>query len=136
MTQQRRTVSSPLVLIVDRDSESREMYAEMLTYSGMRVVESASAEDAIEKAQRLRPDLVTTGIGLQGDIDGCGLCERLKDDAQTSSIPVIALTAWAVGGHLERARRAGCDAVLVKPCPPETLLAEILRLIQRPHRSA
>lgn len=96
-----------------------------------RVVAGATAEDVAEKAESLRPDVITTGIRLRGDIDGCGLCERLKDADQTSSIPVIAVTAWALGGHLERARRAGCDAVLVKPCAPTTLLAEIYRVLRR-----
>lgn len=137
MTQQSPTRRPDLlVLIVDHDAETREMYAEMLEYSGMRVVESASAEDAFEKAEKLRPDVITTGIRLQGDIDGCGLCERLKNADRTSSIPVIAVTAWALGGHLERARHAGCDAVLVKPCAPATLIAEIYRVLNRRPRIA
>ena len=62
--------------------------------------------------------------------DGCALCDRLKHDAGTKEIPVLIVTAWALGGHVERAKKAGCDSVLLKPCPPATLLQEIKRLIK------
>ena len=128
--------SSHLVLIVDDDEMTREMYAEWLNFSGFRVAEARNAAEAIEKARELRPDVITTDIGLQGSMDGCQLTESLKSYSHTNKIPVIAVTAWAMGGHLERAHKAGCDAVLVKPCLPETLLTEIHRLLKaRPPRT-
>jgi len=123
--------NSPLVLIVDRDKPTREMYAEFLSYSGFRVVEAELAEDALQKVKQLQPSIVTTGIGLLNGDDGCRLCERLKSDAATSKTPVVVVTAWVMGGHVERAKQAGCDAVLLKPCPPSTLVSEIRRLLQR-----
>lgn len=120
----------PLVLVVENDLHTREMYAEWLIYSGYRVAQATYADDAMEKARTLRPDIITTDIGLQGAKDGCQLCEDLKAYARTKDIPVIAVTAWTMGGHLERAREAGCDSVLVKPCLPETLLVEIQRLLK------
>ena len=44
--------------------------------------------------------------------------------------PVIAVTAWSMGGYVQRAHEAGCDSVLVKPCLPEDLLVEIQRLLK------
>ena len=120
----------PLVLVVQGDTDARQMYAAMLAYSGMRVIESAMADDAFRKAHVLRPDIVATGIGLPGGNDGCQLCERLKSDRRTQAIPVIVVTAWVSGGHLERARQAGCDSVLIKPCSPDVLLEEIQRLLR------
>jgi two-component system, cell cycle response regulator DivK len=123
------TESAPLVLIVGHDQTTREMYAEFLTYSGYRVALADAAEEAVEKARQLHPSLITTSIGLQNGDDGCVLCERLKRDDDTGTIPVVVVTAWALGGHIERAKRAGCDAVLLKPCPPTTLLSEIRRYL-------
>ena len=124
------------MLIVEDDEQTREMYTAWLTFSGFRVAGAKNGSEAIDKARRLMPDIITTDIGLTGGMDGCQLTESLKSYAQTTKIPVIAVTAWAMGGHLERARKAGCDAVLVKPCLPETLLAEIQRLLKiHPPRS-
>lgn len=112
------------------------MYAQWLEFSGFRVAEAASADEALEKAVQLRPHVITTDIGLHGAADGCKLCERLKADERTREIPVIAVTAWAMSGHIERAKKAGCDSVLIKPCLPEELLAEIQRLLKRSLKTA
>jgi two-component system, cell cycle response regulator DivK len=128
----KQTVSrAPLVLVVDCDAQTREMYVEWLSFSGFRVAEAAQADEAFEKAHTLQPSIITTGISLKEGGDGCMLCDRLKHDKGTREIPVLIVTAWALGGHVERARLAGCDGVLLKPCPPTTLLAEIKRLIKQ-----
>ena len=119
----------PLALLVENDSDTREMYAEWLVFSGFRVVEASTADEAIGKARELRPEIITTDLGLPGNGDGCNLCQRLKADERTKTIPVIAVTAWAMGGYVERAVRAGCDSVLIKPCLPTELLAEVQRLL-------
>ena len=129
----RRAVSgsAPLVLIVENDQSTREMYSEFLAYSGFRVAQAEYADEAVEKARTLQPSIITTSIGLQKGDDGCALCERLKSEEITRAIPVLVVTAWALGGHVERAKRAGCDAVLLKPCAPTTLVAEIRKYLER-----
>jgi CheY-like chemotaxis protein len=122
--------STPLVLVVEHDRHTREMYSQFLSYSGFRVVEAHRVEDAWEKARTLKPAVITTGIGFDSADDGCVLVARLKNDERTSEIPVVVVTAWVLGGHIERAKRAGCDAVLLKPCAPTTLVSEIRRLLR------
>lgn len=125
-----RTPPKRLALLVENHHETREMYVEWLVWSGFRVIQASSASEAIEKARRQRPDIITTDIGLSGDADGCQLCEALKADERTRKIPVIAVTAWSMGGYVQRARDAGCDSVLIKPCLPQDLLVEIQRLLK------
>ena len=129
----RRAVSgnAPLVLVVEHDQSTREMYSEFLAYCGYRVAQAEYADEAVEKARTLRPSIITTSIGLKKGDDGCALCERLKSEDITRGIPVLVVTAWAMGGHVERAKRAGCDAVLLKPCAPTTLVAEIRKYLER-----
>ena len=119
----------PLVLIVENHGDTRKMYAESLAFNVLRVIESMTAADAFKKAHTYCPDVITTDIALSGGTDGCALTEQLKSDPRTKRIPVIAVTAWAIGGQVERAHEAGCDLVLVKPVLPQTLLAEIFRLL-------
>jgi CheY-like chemotaxis protein len=121
--------SAPLVLVVENDESTREMYVEFLAYSGFRVAQAKYADEALEKARTLQPSVITTCIGLQNGDDGCELCQRLKSEDTTRRIPVLVVTAWALGGHVERAKRAGCDAVLLKPCAPTTLVSEIRKYL-------
>ena len=121
----------PLALIVEDDADTREMYAEWLGFCGFTVIEASTAAEAVEKACTSRPDIITTDVALRGQ-DGCELCVQLKSDERTRTIPVVAVTAWAMGGQVERAWHAGCDSVLVKPVLPDALLAEILRILNIP----
>jgi two-component system cell cycle response regulator DivK len=122
----------PLVLIVENDRDNREMYAELLAYAGVHVVEASTADDAIDKARTLVPDIITMDIGLGGSKDGCQVTEELKSDVRTKGIPVVAMTAWALGGHVARAKAAGCHSVLIKPLLPTALLEELLRVLNLP----
>jgi len=86
--------------------------------SGFRVEEAAAAEDAIEKARRLRPDLITTEIQLEGADKGLQLCAELKKSAETRGIPIIAVTEWEMGECVEKARgRAVISCWSSRACP-------------------
>src|SRR5260221_6822454 len=62
-------------------------------------------------------------------MDGFALCTLLRQDAATSDIPVVFVTADAFEDDVRRARAAGAESVLIKPCLPEDLLAEVRRLV-------
>jgi CheY-like chemotaxis protein len=92
------------------------------------VAEATNGLEAIEKAQELMPDIVLMDLALPR-MDGWEATRRLKGDARTRHIPVVALTGHALAGHAEGARQAGCDAFVTKPCLPDALVAEIKRLL-------
>ena len=117
-----------LVLIVDRDDDTRHMYAEYLRLGNWRVDEAADGREALAKAISLRPDVIVTEKRLPG-IDGVALCSLLRQDVATSAIPVVFVTGDAYASDVEQATDAGADVVLTKPCTPDQLLAEIRRLI-------
>src|SRR5689334_4839204 len=129
MTRQSVSEKAPLVLMVDSDADTRTMYGEFLSYSGFRVEQASEAQEAREKARLLRPAIITTEVGLADGADDRDLCEWLKVDEETRTIPVVVVTAWVGERHVERARRAGCDTVLFKPCSPATLVSEIRKLL-------
>ena len=112
----------PLVLIVEDERDLRLLYAEHLTTSGFDVIEAGNGADAIDSASVHQPDVVLMDLSLPV-VDGWEATERLKADARTSHIPVVALTAHDGAGELERATRAGCDWFVPKPCPPNALVA-------------
>jgi len=118
----------PLVLIVEDERDLRLLYAEHLTTSGFDVIEAGNGADAIDSASVHQPDVVLMDLSLPV-VDGWEATERLKADARTSHIPVVALTAHDGAGELERATRAGCDWFVPKPCPPNALVAEVRRVL-------
>jgi CheY-like chemotaxis protein len=123
-----------LVLLVDDLEDSRVMYAEYLTRSGYRVVQAADGARALTLARDRLPDVVVMDMALPV-LDGWEVVRRLKSDRQTGVIPVVALTGYAAASHVWRAREAGCDAFLTKPCLPSALLA-VVRDLLAPARRA
>ncbi|MDQ3070850.1 MAG: response regulator [Acidobacteriota bacterium] len=126
MTSDRST--APLILVVEDYDDAREMYVEYLTFTGFRVESATNGLEAIDMTQRLMPDLVLMDLALP-KLDGWEATRRLKSDPATARIPVIALTGHALAGHAERAREAGCDSFITKPCVPDELVAEISRVL-------
>jgi len=118
---------APVVLLVQADADSREMYTEFFRYEGLLPVPVSNARDGLTVARRA--DIVVTGLLLPGDIDGIEFIARLKRDERTKRIPLIVLTACAWKSDRERAEKAGCDVFLAKPCLPDHLLREAQLLL-------
>jgi len=118
---------APVVLLVQADADSREMYTEFFRYEGLLPVPVSNARDGLTVARRA--DIVVTGLLLPGDIDGIEFIARLKRDERTKRIPLIVLTACAWKSDRERAEKAGCDVFLAKPCLPDHLLREVRLLL-------
>jgi two-component system, cell cycle response regulator DivK len=117
----------PLVLLVDRDFETRSLYRHSLMAARWRVDESDDGRDALVKVLDRHPALVVTEIRLPY-IDGYQLCHLLRQDPETCDVHIVVLTGDAAPEQLTRARRAGADLVLVKPCLPDQLDSELRRL--------
>ena len=124
----------PLVLLVEDDREGRLLFAEWLQQAGVRVEQAHNGLQALERAFDLRPDAILTDLNIPG-IDGYELTRRLKTDPRTENIPILAVTGYApFAQDPSRADRAGCDAVLPKPCQPEDLEATLTSLIVQARR--
>jgi two-component system, cell cycle response regulator DivK len=119
---------APLVLLVEDFADAREMYRDYLEFSGFRVETAADGREAIEKARAHRPDLVLMDLSLPG-IDGWEATRTLKADPRTADLPILALSAHAMGPEGRRAEEAGCDGFIAKPCLPHELVAEVARFL-------
>ena len=124
----------PRVLLVDDYPDAREMYSEYLQFSGFDVVEAANGMEALQRAVDEAPDIILMDLSLPV-MDGWEATRRLKADARTAEIPVVALTGHALAGISEGAKQAGCDAFVTKPCLPEDLVREIRKVLDQPSTS-
>lgn len=103
-----------MVLIVEDNARNLELVRDILEVHGFRTLEAANAADGIALARAHRPDVVLMDIQLP-DLDGASALRRLRADPLTASIPVVALTAFAMKDDQERFVGAGFDGYLAKP---------------------
>jgi len=122
------TPSSPLVLVVEDDPETRQFYSEALRREGFAVEQAHNGHQALHKALEMDPDLILTDIAVPG-IDGIELCRRLRADSRTHDIPVLAISGYADRQYADRARMAGADRMLAKPCDAGLIVDEARRLL-------
>jgi PAS domain S-box-containing protein len=101
-------------LVVDDSPANRHILASLLESAGVRVITAAGGLDAIEQARLRRPHIIFMDLKM-ADLDGLEATRRLARDPATAAIPVIAVTASALGNVRQTAREAGCVDYLSKP---------------------
>jgi CheY-like chemotaxis protein len=113
------------MLIVEDDSDTREMLVTIFEQCGARVRAVASAEEAIAAIRRETPDLLVSDIGLAGE-DGHALIRKVRalEAGKGGRIPALALTAYAGPDARAKALAAGFDLQLSKPAVPAELMAQ------------
>ena len=122
-------MSTPLrILIVDDYPDALEVWALFLGAEGFEVLTAANGHEALAHAVSARPDMVVMDIQLPG-LSGLEVARELRRSPSTRHIPLIAATGLSHTTQIAEARSAGFDAVLVKPCSPDVLIAEIRRLL-------
>jgi CheY-like chemotaxis protein len=127
-TNNRRTTR---ILVAEPDADTRLLYRDLLQSVGSDVVDAIDGRDAMVKALSIRPTLVITELRLP-IFDGFALCEVLRRDSLTKSVPIIVVTGEGRPAEVNRAHAAGADIVLLKPVTHESLLREIHRLLEQP----
>jgi DNA-binding response OmpR family regulator len=119
-----------LVLLVDRDADTRQMYAEYLRAMHYATDQAEDGRTALAKVLTSQPEVLVTETRLPG-INGYDLCHVLRDDRDVRDMRIIFLTGDAFASDVARAEANGADAVLVKPCLPDVLAQTIRRLFTR-----
>ncbi|HWM11966.1 MAG TPA: response regulator [Solirubrobacteraceae bacterium] len=121
---------SATVLVVEDNALNLKLVRDVLGHAGYRVLEAGDAERAIELARAEAPDLILMDVQLPG-IDGVEALHRLRADAVTASIPVVALTALAMKEDRQRFLSAGFDGYLEKPVSVPALPGQVAALLRR-----
>jgi two-component system cell cycle response regulator DivK len=119
-------MANELILIVEDNDKNAKLVRDLLQFKGFRTLEAATATAGIALARAEGPDLILMDIQLP-DMDGVTAVGRLKAEARTASIPVIALTALAMASDRERFLAAGFDGYLAKPIDIKNFPDEVRR---------
>ena len=117
-----------MILLVEDNEMNRDMLSRRLSRRGYTVITAVDGQAALDMVASVSPQLVLMDMSLPV-IDGWEVTRRLKADAQTCLIPVIALTAHAMTADRERALAAGCDDFDTKPVDIERLVWKMETLL-------
>ncbi len=113
-----------MILIVEDEPKNMTLLRDLLQVSGYETIEATDGKQGVELARSKKPDLILMDVQMPV-MDGLEATRILKADAATSSIPVLALTTYAMKGDEERILEAGCDGYLAKPLDIQELLKEV-----------
>ncbi|MBY0564574.1 MAG: response regulator [Hyphomonadaceae bacterium] len=116
------------VLIVEDSELNMRLFNDLLEAFGYRTLKTRDGRQALPMAREHRPDLIVMDIQLP-EVSGLEITDRLKKDEVLKSIPVVAVTAFAMRGDEQKIMAAGCDAYLSKPISVTTFLETIRKFI-------
>ncbi|HUE76887.1 MAG TPA: response regulator [Longimicrobiales bacterium] len=119
-----------LVLVAEDEHHDWLIYGKLLWYNGYDVLHAETGDDGLRLARKHKPDLVLADLMLPG-MNGIEMCREIKQDPETSHIPVIMLTARRAAEYGSRATSAGCATFLEKPIGPVDVLHEVERMVGR-----
>lgn len=113
------------ILIIEDNENNLYLSTFILEKHGHRVSAARDGPEGIRLAEELRPDLILLDIQLPG-MDGYAVAAGLRQAEETASIPIVAVTSYAMAGDRERILAAGCQGYIEKPINPETFLDQVL----------
>jgi two-component system alkaline phosphatase synthesis response regulator PhoP len=118
------------ILVVEDDKDILELIRYNLTRDGYTVTCNTSGEDGLKSAKMNPPDLVLLDLMLPG-VDGLVVCQALKNDARTQSIPIVMLTAKSAESDIVAGLEIGADDYITKPFSPKVLIARLRAVLRR-----
>lgn len=125
---------APLVLVVDDVEDNRMMYRQYLEHAGYRVEEAEDATRGLALARELVPAIIVMDLSMPG-LDGWEATRLLKSDPVTKNIGIVALSAFHEPPSRQRAKEAGADFFVAKPCLPSELALHVSECIRRRPRT-
>jgi CheY-like chemotaxis protein len=121
---------SARVLVIEDNASSLELMIYLLESFGHMPLHARDGEEGLQLAHSERPDLILCDVQLAA-MDGHEVCQRLKTDPVLRSIPLVALTAYAMVGDREKMLAEGFDGYLSKPVNPEQIMTQLAPFLRR-----
>jgi len=120
------------ILVVDDDKKSRYLVSFLLEKEGFKVIMATNGLEGIEAARKQQVDLIIMDIKMP-KMDGYETTRRIRRLKKYKSIPIIALTSYAITEDKEKVIKAGCTEYMSKPITPETFISEIKKFLEVKH---
>ncbi len=114
-------------LIIEDNPDNMVLITRFLEKFGYRTLQAFTGNEGYEMALQERPDFIILDIQLP-DIEGTEVLKKIRSSEIGNSIPVIAMTSYAMAGDRERLLSAGCDGYIEKPIDPDRVILQIRQL--------
>ena len=111
-------------LVIEDDENNMVLITRLLEKAGYLTVRTTTGLQGIEMALRQKPDFIILDIQLP-DIDGTEVLRRIRESETGGTVPIIAMTSYAMTGDRERLLKAGCDEYVEKPIDPQRVMMQI-----------
>ncbi len=112
------------ILVIEDNEKNMYLICYIIESMGHLPIRAVTGEEGVKMALKERPDLILMDIQLPG-IDGLEATQQIRASHISTSIPIIAITSYAMTGDRERLLAAGCNGYIEKPINPETIIAEL-----------
>ncbi len=120
----------PRILVIEDQADIRRLIRWSLEeLDDIEIVEAANGRLGLDAVRAFRPELVLLDVMMPGDLDGLQVCEQLRGDPATATLPIVLLTARAQASDRLAGERAGADDYLAKPFSPMVLVQTVQRLL-------
>jgi two-component system, cell cycle response regulator DivK len=116
----------PRVLLIEDNEQNIYLTTFLLRTNGFEVVEARNGNEGISSAQQAAPDLILLDIELPG-MDGYAVARELRRQPGLDSVPIVAVTSYAMVGDREKALSAGCTDYIEKPINPDTFVGQVAK---------
>ena len=130
-SEQSDTATVKTVLIVEDNELNMKLFNDLLEAHGYRVLQTREGLSALDIAREHKPDLILMDIQLP-EVSGIEVTKWLKEDDELRSIPVVAVTAFAMKGDEQKIREGGCEAYISKPISVASFLTTINGFFEEP----
>ena len=119
---------SKRILVVEDQEDNRQILRDLLASANYEMDEAENGQEALDAVAKQRPDLILMDIQLP-EVSGLEVTKWLKEDDTLKSIPVVAVTAFAMKGDEEVIRQGGCEAYISKPISVTSFLDTVRRFV-------
>lgn len=123
-SEQSEIATAKTVLIVEDNELNMKLFNDLLEAHGYRVLQTREGMSALDIARKHKPDLILMDIQLP-EVSGIEVTKWLKEDDELRSIPVVAVTAFAMKGDEQKIREGGCEAYISKPISVASFMSTI-----------
>ncbi|MDX2222713.1 MAG: response regulator [Rhodospirillaceae bacterium] len=118
------------ILIVEDNELNMKLFNDLLQAHGYNTLQTHDGREVMEMTRKQRPDLILMDIQLP-EISGLEIAKMLKADDDLKSIPVVAVTAFAMRGDEQKIRNGGCDGYIAKPISVASFLQTVSKFLEQ-----